>query len=270
MTNQSMHPNQSSYNLWTWLIAILLALFLLWKLMSGAGPSGACCAAPVAPVEAVAPAAVATAEPAAEAFGFTSTCNEFSNKGDAASMTWVAKADGLKSMLCGGEGLKAEGDGKNVVLTGVVDTDATRTKIGDDAKAFFGADVNVDNQITVKAAEPVAAVEPAAAPVAAPPAAKLYFATARTNQPNDSAEKLTPIVEWLKANPNAKAVVSGFHDPRGGAAVNARLAKGRAESTQAALVAAGVDAARIEMREPADENGGSDLQEARRVEVSVE
>jgi outer membrane protein OmpA-like peptidoglycan-associated protein len=269
MTNQSMHPNQSSYNLWTWLIAILLALFLLWKIMSGGGAATSCCAPAVAPVEAAVPAAVAPAEPVAEAFGFNSTCTDFSNTGDAASAAWVAKADGLKSILCGGEGLKASGDGKNVILTGVVDSDATRTKIGDDAKAFFGADVNVDNQITVKAAEPVAAVEPAA-PVAAPPAAKLYFDTARTNQRKDSGEKLAPIVEWLKANPNAKAVISGFHDPRGGAAVNARLAKGRADSTQAALIAAGVDASRIELREPADENGGSDLQEARRVEVSVE
>ena len=121
----------------------------------------------------------------------------------------------------------------------------------------------MDNQIALKEAEPAAVVE-------APPAAKLYFATAKTNQPADSSATLAPIVAWLLAHPEAKAVVSGFHDPRGGAALNARLAKGRAESTVAALVAAGIDASRIEMREPADENGGGDLQEARRVEVSVE
>ena len=64
----------------------------------------------------------------------------------------------------------------------------------------------MDNQITVKAAEPFAVV--------APPAAKLYFDTAKTNQPADSAATLAPIVEWLKANPNAKAVIYSFHDLR--------------------------------------------------------
>ncbi len=259
--NLSVHENQSSYNLWSWLIALLLAILLLWLLMSGRGPSSACCGVPVA----AAPAEVAPAAPIVAAvtpFGFNANCKEFSNTGDASAYTWVANADALKTMLCGGEGLNAAGDGKNVVLTGVVDSEATKAKMGEDAQAYFGSGVTVDNQLTVKAAEPVA--------VAAPPAAKLYFDTAKTNQPANSAATLAPIVEWLKANPNAKAVVSGFHDPRGSAARNAQLAKGRAQSTYDALVAAGVDAARIEMREPADENGGSDLKEARRVEVSVE
>jgi outer membrane protein OmpA-like peptidoglycan-associated protein len=257
--NLSVHENQASYGLWTWLIALLLALILLWMLFTGHGPSSSCCAAPVVAVPAeVVPAPIAPAE----SFGFNANCKEFSNTGDATAHAWVANSESLKTMLCGGEGLTAAGDGKNVVLTGVVDSEATKTKMGEDAQAYFGADVAVDNQITVKAAEPVA--------VAAPPAAKLYFDTAKTNQPADSAATLAPIVEWLKANPNAKAVISGFHDPRGSAARNEQLAKGRAQSTYEALIAAGVDASRIEMRKPADLNGGGDLNEARRVEVSVE
>ena len=82
----------------------------------------------------------------------------------------MANADALKTMLCGGEGLAAACDGKNVVLTGVVDSEATKTKMGEDANTYIGDGVTIDNQITVKAAEPVA--------VAAPPAAKLHFATA--------------------------------------------------------------------------------------------
>ena len=258
--NLSVHPNQSSYALWTWLIALLLAIILLWMLFSGRGPTGACCGATAA----VVPAAATPAAPItpAENFGFNANCKEFSNTGNATEYAWVANADALKTMLCGGDGLTAAGDGKNVVLTGVVDSEATKTKMGEDAKAYFGNSVAIDNQITVKAAEPVA--------VAAPPAAKLYFATAKTNQPADSATQLAPIVEWLKANPNAKAVISGFHDPRGGKARNEQLAQDRAQSTYDALVASGVDASRIEQRKPADINGGSDLNEARRVEVSVE
>lgn len=258
--NLSMHENQSSYALWTWLIALLLAIILLWMLFYGHGPSNACCGVPAA----AAPAEVVPAAPivAAESFGFNASCKEFSNTGDATAYTWVANSESLKTLLCGGEELKASGDGKSVVLTGVVDSEATKIKMGEDAQAYFGAGVTVDNQLSVKAAEPVA--------IAAPPAAKLYFATAKTSVPADSAATLAPIVEWLKANPSAKAVISGFYDPRGGLARNEQLAKGRAQSTNNALVAAGVDASRIEMRKPIDVNGGDNLDEARRVEVSVE
>ena len=257
MNNQSMHPNQSSYHLWTWLIAILLALLLLWKLMSGNGPSSACCAAPaaVAPVEAVAPVATT------EAFSFSSSCTDFTSNGDAADYAWVSSPDALKTALCGGENLKAEGDGKNVVLTGVVDSDATRSKIGADAQAFFGADVTVDNQITVKAAEPVA--------MEAPPAAKLYFDTAKTALKEEADASLAPIIAWLNAHPDAKAVVSGFHDVRGNQAQNEDLSYNRAKGAQAALIAAGVDVMRIELVKPEATDGGGDLAEARRVEVSV-
>ena len=247
-----MHNSQSSYNRWTWIVALLLALTLLWMLFTGRGPSSACCVAPAMPAPA----------PVAESFGFKASCKEFSNTGDAKAYAWVANSESLKTLLCGGEELNASGDGKSVVFTGVVDSEATKIKTGEDAQAFFGASVTVDNQITVKAAEPVAIVAPAAV--------KLHFDMAKTNQPSNGATTLAPIVEWLKANPSAKAVISGFYDPRGSVARNEQLAKARAESTSEALVTAGIDASRIEMRKPADVNGGANLDEARRVEVSVE
>ena len=253
---QSKQNNQSSYNRWTWVVTLLLALALLWMLFTGRGPSSACCAAPV---KVTAPAMPA---PVAENFGFSANCKEFSNTGDAYVYTWLANSESLKTLLCGGEKLNASGDGKSVVLTGVVDSEAAKTKIGEDAQAFFGAGQAVDNQITVKAAELFAVVTP--------PAAKIYFDTANTNQPADSATTLTPIVKWLKANPNAKAVISGFYDPKGGLARNEQLAKGRTKSTYKALVAAGIDATKIDMRKPAEINASPDLDEARRVEVSVE
>ena len=258
--NLSVHENQSSYSLWTWLIALLLAILLLWMLLSGRGPSSSCCGVTAAavPAETMPAAPVAVAE----GFGFNANCKEFSNTGDAKDYAWVANSESLKTLLCGGEELTASGDGKSVVLTGIVDSEATKTKMGEDAQAYFGAGIAVDNQLTVKAAEPVAVV--------VPPAAKLYFDTAKTNVPADSTATLAPIVEWLKANPSWKAVISGFHDPRGSTAKNAQLAKGRAQSTYETLVAAGIDASRIEMRKPTDINGGGNLDEARRVEVSVE
>lgn len=255
-----MHINQSSYSRWSWIVALLLALLLLWMLLTGRGTSVGCCGASM-PAEVAAPAAAIAPAVVPEAFSFTATCNEVTSNGDSANVSWLAQADALKASLCAD--LKAEGNDKSVVLTGVVDSDVIKQQKGTDAQTFFGPSVTVDNQLVVKAVEqPVAAV--------APPAAKLYFDTGKTALKTEADASLAPIIEWLKANPNAKAVVSGFHDPRGKASVNEALAEGRAQHTYDALKAAGIEEARIEMRKPADINGGSDLSEARRVEVSVE
>ncbi len=254
-----MSNHNSSYNFWTWLVAIVLALILLWALFTGRG-TGSCCTAPVAtPTEAVMPAAPVAA--VTEAFNFSASCSDFTSTGDAAGHAWVSSPDTLKSVLCSGEGLAANGDGKNVVLTGVVDSDATKQKIGADAQAFFGADVAIDNQLTVKAAEPMA--------MEAPPAAKLYFDTGKTALKEEADASLAPIIAWLNAHPESKAVISGFHDPRGNLKVNEDLAYNRAKAAQAAIITAGIDVLRIEFVKPEATDGGGDLAEARRVEVSI-
>lgn len=253
-----MSTHNSSYNFWTWLVTILLVLILLWAFLTGRG-TGTCCtpAAAVAPMEEAMPAAPM----AAEAFSFTASCNDFSSTGDGASYAWLTTPDTLKSLLCGGEGLAAIGDGKNVVLTGVVDSDATKQKIGADAQAYFGANVTIDNQITVKVAEPVA--------MEAPPAAKLYFDTGKTAMKQEAETALAPIIAWLSAHPESKAVISGFHDSRGNLKTNEDLAYNRAKAAQAALITAGIDVLRIEFVKPESVDGGGDLSEARRVEVSI-
>jgi outer membrane protein OmpA-like peptidoglycan-associated protein len=255
-----MHNNQSSYNRWSWIVALILALILLLMLLTGRGPSTACCGASgeaAAPVEAAMPIA-----PAAEAFGFSATANDFTSNGDSANVGWFGQSDALKALLAGGDALQAQGSDKDVVLRGTVDTEAIRAQKGVDAQAFFGSGVTIDNQIIVKAAEPVA--------VMPPPAAKLYFDTGKTALQSDADATLAPVIEWLKANPAAKAVVSGFHDPRGNQKVNEDLAYNRAKAVHAALITAGIDVMRIELRKPESVDGGGDLAEARRVEVSVE
>lgn len=118
--------------------------------------------------------------------------------------------------------------------------------------------------------EAVAAAE-AVPPVAAalPPAAKVYFDTAKWDLPADAGEVLAPIVRYLQEHPQAKAVIQGFHDPRGSQELNAALAKNRAGATWAALVAAGVGRERIILRQSGDTTGSGSLAEARRAEVSV-
>jgi outer membrane protein OmpA-like peptidoglycan-associated protein len=118
------------------------------------------------------------------------------------------------------------------------------------------------------ASTPAAAPEPAAA--SAKPVAKLYFDTGKTSAPADTPALIAEVVAYLQKNTASKAVISGFNDPRGNAALNAELSKNRAKSAREALKAAGIDEARIELRKPQDTNQGGDLKEARRVEISVE
>lgn len=125
---------------------------------------------------------------------------------------------------------------------------------------------------TCPAAAPAAIPAVVAAPVVealAPPAAKLYFDVDVSAKIAEGDSSLAPIVAWLAANPSARAVVTGYHDPTGTAERNHDLAKSRAQTVQAALVAAGVAADRIDLVKPISTNGGGDLKEARRVEVSV-
>ena len=257
-----MQNHQSSYKRWTWVVALILALILLWMLLTGRGPSSACCSANVdaaSPVEAITPA---------QAFGFTASADEFSSNGDGNNVSWFNQANSLKTLLAGGDALQIQGDDKSVVLRGTVDSDAIRQQKGTDTQAFFGPAVAVDNQLLVKASEPVAVMTP-------PPIAKLYFDSGKTALPADYDETLDPIVKWLNGHPEAKAVLSGFHDSRGNQAINEELAYRRAKAVQAGLIAAGIDVMRVEFRKP--ENAGAkidgesgDLAEARRVEVSVE
>ena len=63
--------------------------------------------------------------------------------------------------------------------------------------------------------------------------------------------------------------ISGYHDHRGAAELNQELARNRAQKVRDALLAAGVAADRIRLDKPVVTDGGGDLREARRVEVSV-
>lgn len=249
--------NQSSYKRWSWIGAIILALILLWMLLTGRGPSSDCCGttAALAPVEEMMPVAPTAVT---EACKFSASNIEFTSNEACANLAWLTKSDELKSSLVGD--LRAAGDDQSVVLTGSVDTDNVKTQKGQEAQAFFGPDVSIDNQIIVKAAEP-AAMTP-------PPAAKLYFESGKTALPSDTEAALAPIIEWLNAHPESKAVLSGFHDSRGNQKANGDLAYKRAKAAQAALIAGGVDVMRIEFVKPESVDGG-DLNEARRVEVSI-
>jgi len=109
-----------------------------------------------------------------------------------------------------------------------------------------------------------------AAAVSLPVLAKLYFATDVAAVSDEGQGALRAAIDAAKAHPAAKLAVSGFHDKTGNADQNHELAKQRATTVRDALVAAGIDVARIDLRKPEVTEGGADDREARRVEVRVE
>jgi outer membrane protein OmpA-like peptidoglycan-associated protein/uncharacterized protein YidB (DUF937 family) len=103
------------------------------------------------------------------------------------------------------------------------------------------------------------------------PALKVYFGTNKTAVSPQFDSKSKEMLEFLKSNATAKAVVTGFNDPTGNAAANAELSKNRAIAVAAAITAAGVAADRVMTEKPADAIAGAAKSnaEARRVEVTV-
>jgi len=102
------------------------------------------------------------------------------------------------------------------------------------------------------------------------PLVKFYFGVGETAMAGDASADVATILAALEAAPEKKALLSGFHDETGGAAVNAEVSKNRALSVRDALIEAGVPAERVLLRRPAVALGGGDAAEARRVEVRVQ
>ncbi|MDP1659371.1 MAG: OmpA family protein [Methylotenera sp.] len=264
MTNSTKNVQNSnccfSHTFWTWLLAILLIIYLFWHWQHGHGPAYAtsCCAG-------ASSAPVAVQEPAAP-FSFTASSSDgFNATGDVSSIAWTAKSADLSIWLKGGTDWKITGDASNITLTGSVDNEEIKQAKGAEAQAFFGSSVIVDNQLSVKTAEAAASVA-----MTGPPSAKLHFETGKSSLPADASQTLAATIEWLKANSNTKAIISGYSDPRGNLAINEELSKNRAKAVREMLKVAGINETRIEMRKPETVESGGDLAAARRVEVSVE
>lgn len=108
------------------------------------------------------------------------------------------------------------------------------------------------------APEPEVKPEPApAAPVVEAKPAEMrqdIFFKINSSQIRESEQgKITSLVEFLKANPEAKVQVTGYADAATGtAAINQRISKQRAESVAAALKKAGVSADRISVESKGD------------------
>ena len=94
---------------------------------------------------------------------------------------------------------------------------------------------------------------------------KFYFASAKADLAAGANEALADVVKGVAEG--KKAIVSGFHDATGDAALNAELAKQRALAVSDALKALGVAEDKIELKKPEETTASGNNAEARRVEV---
>ena len=96
---------------------------------------------------------------------------------------------------------------------------------------------------------------------------KFYFASGQSDVAAGANEALADVVNGVAAG--KKAIVSGFHDAPGDAALNAELSKQRAFAVRDALLALGVAEGSIELRKPEAMQADGSNAEARRVEVML-
>ncbi|MDM0083974.1 OmpA family protein [Variovorax sp. J31P179] len=94
-----------------------------------------------------------------------------------------------------------------------------------------------------------------------------YFATASADLAPGAAEALAVVIKGIESG--HKAVISGFHDTTGDAAINEALAKKRAEMVRDVLTGLGVPADKVDLQKPAVTAGSGNNAEARRVEVKL-
>jgi cytochrome c oxidase subunit 2 len=281
------------YTFWSQIIAIALVILLAILWFAGLGPAATPCCQPTSgavaalatpsPATSAAPASAPTASAPAEAFHFTvSAAQGLQVAGATAAVGWWNQRDKLDALLKQGDHIEISGDASQVTLRGNVDSAEAKAQLGTSLQALLGRQVTLDNQLQVVAAAPSpASSTPAAAPsnpesspataatATVPPVVEVYFSVGKSALPPQTAADLNKVVAYLKAHPDSKAAISGYHDSSGSVALNAVLSKRRAQAVQAALVAAGVPEAQTELRKPQNTTGSGDPAQARRVDVSV-
>jgi membrane fusion protein, multidrug efflux system len=102
---------------------------------------------------------------------------------------------------------------------------------------------------------------------ATPLPALVYFDVGSARLDADATAALANVAGYLSGHPDAVVEITGYTDRTGPRAKNVVLAKERAKAVRNALSDSGVKEAQVVMTPPANVTGGTDDQEARRVEV---
>ena len=243
------------YTRWTWILALLALLALIWMWMIGKGPSAACCAAPAttatatsagAAATAAAAAAATTAAPAAVAAALEHKAvwdgNKLTLEGVVADeATKKAILDAAKAKYGAANVIdklnvdaSAKGRATKVTLTGDVASEAIKTARGTEAQALY-ANATIDNQLKVAVA-PVAAAKDVQCSDKLAVAAN--FATGSARLTPAAAKLLSAVVPCI-TGPHE---IGGHTDNVGQAAANQKLSERRAKAVAGFLSSKGVDA----------------------------
>ena len=116
----------------------------------------------------------------------------------------------------------------------------------------------------VVVAEAVAASETT---TAVPKTVSLYFDVGSTNLPENT--DVSGLIDFIKNNDKAIAIISGFNDASGSADKNAEISKKRAQAVAKFLEESGLSSESIKLEKPMETTGTGSDKEARRVEVSI-
>lgn len=103
----------------------------------------------------------------------------------------------------------------------------------------------------------------------------VVFETGKADLKPGASQRLLPLAQYLKANPEVKVRIDGHTDSQGTDAYNQQLSEARAQAVRTALGGMGVDGARItavghgEGQPVADNMNAAGRQQNRRVEVTL-
>ena len=284
MTTQHIGHNRGArggLHLW---VALLLALLLLVSWLMGYGPGGSKCA-PAADANLGRAAAVQSAAPPAEsavavAPKLTAAPSAAPTPTETPSAT--ASADAVLATPPVAPGTVAEpaaatsSNAAAPVQTASAAASPSAVPASPTSPAVATTPAPSPSPspatATATATAPVKAPEQSPAPkavVSALPVAKIYFAVEKASLPKTSGRTLARVVKYLKANPQAMASVSGFHDASGNLANNENLALRRAQAVASSMQKMGIAKQRIVLQKQEQTVGSGNSAEARRVEVGV-
>ena len=166
------------------------------------------------------------------------------------------------------DGVKIDGQGGAANAGGAGAQSAGNGGTGAASPANAGTTANANANAKASAGAATAAPATTANAGASGPD-QLYFAPGSASLDAHSATALAAVAQRLAASPATRVVISGYTDSSGSYAQNERLAHARATTVRSALIVAGVQDARIEMRKPAKIVATDPPDKSRRVDVTL-
>lgn len=236
------------YSRWTWIIAILALLALLWMWMTGRGPSAACCGAPsvATTIPAAAPAPVATVvAPVLAALehkaiwegGKLTVEGVVADEATKKSMLDAAVAKYGAANVVDKLTVDASAKGRplKLALIGDVANDAIKAQRGAEAQAMY-ANATIENQLVVSVPAPASTAQ--GVQCGDKVALAVNFATGSARLTPESSKLLNAVIPCIQG----PYEVGGHTDNVGKPAANQALSERRSKTVAAYLTGKGVDA----------------------------